>query len=160
LRTALDTRLQVIIGKPGKIGYNDEMNQSHREYFDRQVEWELSRLPQNVSRLLKEVPLHVEDQPSKRLMQTLELEDAAELCGYFSGVPHNAPDSLAVYLGYPIPMPNSVTIFRRGIVAAARNEQGKVSRHNLREQIRITILHELAHLLGMDEDEIAEIGYG
>jgi predicted Zn-dependent protease with MMP-like domain len=35
-----------------------------------------------------------------------------------------------------------------------------VSRSNLRQQIRITILHELAHLHGMEEDEITQIGYG
>ena len=57
-------------------------------------------------------------------------------------------------------MPNSITIFRRGIIAESKSEWGKVSRIRLRKQIRITILHELAHLHGMDEDEIVEIGYG
>jgi predicted Zn-dependent protease with MMP-like domain len=65
-----------------------------------------------------------------------------------------------VYFPPDVSLPNSVTIFRRGIVAASRDEQGKVNGNNLRREIRITILHELAHLHGMEEDEIAEIGYG
>ena len=132
------------------------MKQDNRNYFDGQVEWVLARLPQKVLRILREVPLHVEDQPSKRLMQELEIADAEELCGYFSGVPYGEGNVFAV----EVQMPNSVTIFRRGIIAEARDEQGKVSRSNLRQQIRITILHELAHLHGMEEDEITQIGYG
>ena len=138
------------------------MNQRNRNFFDQQVEWVLARLPQNILHVLSEVPLHVEDQPSKCLMQKVEIEDADELCGYFSGVPYNEGGMFGahVYLSADVPMPNSVTIFRRGIVAEARDEEGKLRRSSLRQQIRITILHELAHLHGMDEEEIAKIGYG
>ena len=64
------------------------MNQHNRDYFDEQVEWVLARLPQKVLRILLEVPLHVEDQPTKRLQQELEIDDPEELCGYFCGVPY------------------------------------------------------------------------
>ena len=60
------------------------MKKNNRVYFDQQVEWVLIRLPQNVRRLLREVPLHVEDRPSESLMLELEIEDAEELCGYFT----------------------------------------------------------------------------
>jgi len=139
------------------------MNQHNRDYFDIQVEWVLTRLPQDVLRLLKEVPLHVEDQPSPRLMQELNIKDPEELCGHFSGVPFSKGSALFgahVYIGPDAPTLTSITIFRRGIVAESRDEGGKVRRSALREQIRITILHELAHLHGMEEEEIAEIGYG
>ena len=132
------------------------MRQTKRDYFDRQVEWVLERLPQRILHILKEVPLHVEDQPSKCLMQELNIKDAEELCGYFVGIPYG---EMKIY-GIGVQLPNSVTIFCRGIVAEARDEWGKVSRNSLRKQIRITILHELAHLHGMDEEEIVKIGYG
>lgn len=137
------------------------MNKKNRDYFDRQVEWVLNRLPQGILRILKEVPLHVEDQPSKRLMQELDIDDPEELCGYYSGVPFTAVNVFGkhVYLASDAPLPNSVTIFRRGIIAESREEQGKVNRSTLRRQIRVTILHELAHLHGMNEEEIAEVGY-
>jgi len=132
------------------------MNQANRDYFDRQVEWVLSRLPQNVRHILKEVPLHVEDQPSKRLRRELKVSDPEKLCGYFSGVPYGEGSVFSTNVS----LPNSVTIFRRGIVEESRDERGKVRRSFLRQQIRITVLHELAHLHGMDEEEIATIGYG
>jgi len=132
------------------------MNQNNREYFDQQVEWVLEQLPQNVLRILVEVPLHVEDQPSKWLMQELNIADPEELCGYFCGVPYG--ESSVFSAG--VQMPNSITIFRRGIVAGSRNAWGKVCRKKLRKEIRITILHELAHLHGMEEEEIASMGYG
>jgi len=136
------------------------MNQNNRDYFDRQVEWVLDRLPQKVLHILKEVPLHVEDQPPERLMKELNIADPEELCGYFCGVPYGESSQLEMFFGFIAPMPNSITIFRRGIVAMARDDWGKVCRKSLRQQIRITILHELAHLHGMDEEEIISVGYG
>jgi len=132
------------------------VNQHNRDFFDEQVEWVLAHLPQSILRILLEVPLHVEDQPSKLLREELEIDDPEELCGCFSGVPYGEGSALST----SIHLPNSVTIFRRGIVAAARDEWGRVRRSNLRRQIRITILHELAHLHGIDEEEIEEMGYG
>ena len=133
------------------------MRPNNRKNFDRQIEWVLSRLPQKVLHLLMEVPLHVEDQPSKQLMRKLNIEDADELCGYFCGVPKGESNACFVP---DAPMLTSITIFRRGIVAATRNEWGIVSKSELRKQIRITVLHELAHYHGIDEEELIEIGYG
>jgi len=137
------------------------MNENHRDYFDRQVAWVLKQLPQSVLRILETVPLHVEDQPSKRLMQELKITDAEELCGYFCGVPiASLPDIPPYFFSVGSELPSNVTIFRRGIVAVSRDGRGKLCRKELRRQIRITILHELAHLHGMDEEEIIDIGYG
>ena len=138
------------------------MNQRNREYFDKQVGWVLDRLPRKILRLLLEVPLHVDDQPSKQLLEDLKIDDPEALCGFYNGVPLNEVSVFGahVYLSAGVPYPNNITIFRRGIVAGARDERGKISRNSLRQQIRITILHELAHFHGMDEDEITEIGYG
>ncbi len=130
------------------------MNRRKRDYFDKQVEWVLARLPRKIVRLLDEVPLHVEDAPSKKLMREMDIEHDDELCGLFSGV---AMDER--FERNPL-LPNHVIIFRKGIFALAYDEEGKFRREELREQIRITILHELAHFHGMDEEEIAAIGYG
>ncbi len=125
-----------------------------RDFFDKQVEWVLAQLPRTVLRLLDEVPLHVEDRPSRTLMQEINVEHSDELCGLFSGV---AIDEK--YERNPT-LPNCIIIFRRGIFALAYDQEGHFSRNELRNQIRITILHELAHFHGMDEDEIDALGYG
>jgi predicted Zn-dependent protease with MMP-like domain len=51
-------------------------------------------------------------------------------------------------------MPDKITIFRRPLVRAFPNAD------ELQEEIRITVLHELAHYFGIDEDRLDELGYG
>jgi predicted Zn-dependent protease with MMP-like domain len=53
-----------------------------------------------------------------------------------------------------------VTIYREGILALVEDEQGRITTKAVREEIRKTILHELAHYHGIDEDELWELGYG
>jgi predicted Zn-dependent protease with MMP-like domain len=50
-------------------------------------------------------------------------------------------------------MPDKITIFRRPLTEALPDPQ------ELREEIRITVLHELAHYFGIDEDRLDELGY-
>jgi len=142
------------------------MNERKREYFDRQVEWILAQLPQAIIRILEEVPLHVEDQPTKslllrlRLTQKLKIEDKKTLCSVLSGTPYGKTSKYFgthAYLPKGISIPHGITIFRRGIVAASRDEEGKVRRDNLRQQIHSIILRELARLHGMNEKEIASL---
>jgi predicted Zn-dependent protease with MMP-like domain len=50
-------------------------------------------------------------------------------------------------------LPDKITIFRRPLTEAFPDPQ------QLREEIRITVLHELAHYFGIDEDRLDELGY-
>jgi predicted Zn-dependent protease with MMP-like domain len=50
--------------------------------------------------------------------------------------------------------PDKITIFRRPLVEAFPDPV------ELEEEIRITVLHELAHYFGIDEDRLDELGYG
>ena len=50
-------------------------------------------------------------------------------------------------------MPDKITIFRRPLVESFPDPQ------DLEEEIRITVLHELAHYFGIDEDRLDELGY-
>ena len=56
-------------------------------------------------------------------------------------------------------LPPVVTIYREGILAQAADEEGRLRKSRIREEIRITILHELAHHHGLEEDELRELGY-
>lgn len=131
------------------------MNPKLRNRFDRLLEEVLAELPASVHRLLEEVPLHVEDHPSRADMERLQAESRDELCGLYTGVPltersvDDRPD-----------LPNVVTIFREGILSLAVDDAGRVVKTVLREEIRKTILHELAHHYGMEEDELENLGYG
>jgi predicted Zn-dependent protease with MMP-like domain len=50
-------------------------------------------------------------------------------------------------------LPDRITIFRRPLERSFRD------RGELAEQVRITVLHELAHYFGIDEDRLDELGY-
>ena len=50
-------------------------------------------------------------------------------------------------------LPDKITIFRRPLVRAFPDPE------KLEEEIRITVLHELAHYFGIDEDRLHELGY-
>ncbi|MDR2344596.1 MAG: metallopeptidase family protein [Planctomycetaceae bacterium] len=130
------------------------MNQRKRNYFDKQVEHVLNKLPKSVTQMLEEIPLHVEDYPSKEIRRAKKIKYIDDLCGYFSGVP------IGEQLHAQPHLPTTITIFRYGIFALAVNKNGEFSQKELRRQIRITILHELGHYHGMSEKEIKKIGYG
>lgn len=131
------------------------MRSSTRDRFDRQLERVLAELPPAVRRLLEQVPLHVEDHPPREVLEEKGIDEPDELCGLFTGVAlteRSVEDSGR--------LPDVVTIYRLGILAAARDEDGRVRARRLREEIRITIFHELAHFHGLDEEQLEELGYG
>ncbi|MFZ5831709.1 MAG: metallopeptidase family protein [Planctomycetota bacterium] len=131
------------------------MDPATRARFDRELDWVVERLPEQVHELLDEVPLIVEDEPSAAILAEAGLGHADELCGWYAGTP--LPNRT---VEHGLQMPDVVMIFRRGILAASRDRRGRVTTRALREQIRITILHELAHHHGFDEEELDELGYG
>lgn len=112
-------------------------------------------MPPLVHELLEKIPLHVEDYPSRDVMEEKDIFDPEELCGLFTGVA--ITEKSVEHSGT---LPDVVTIYRLGIMAAARDRRGRITPSALREEIRITLLHELAHFHGLDEDELEELGYG
>ncbi len=129
------------------------MSQKLRDYFDRQVDWVVKRLPKKIVKMLDEVPLHVEDYPSRRQMKELGVKHPNDLCGCFVGIPKGQDSH------YIAQTANFIAIFRGGILEMATDDTGVIRRDALRDQIRTTILHELAHYVGYDEEGVAEIGY-
>lgn len=131
------------------------MDQRLRDFFDRQLETVLYGLPKHVLQLLDEVPLHVEDYPPPELLTELGLEHRDELCGLHYGIP--LTERSVMHSGNHS---NVVTIYREGIFRISEDRHGQLDLNELRRQIRITVLHELAHYHGIGEEELRELGYG
>jgi len=131
------------------------VDQRLRDFFDKQLETVLYDLPERILRLLDEVPLHVEDYPAPELLEELGVEYRDELCGLHTGIP--LTERSVMHSGIP---GNVVTVYREGIFRLAENERGELDLNELRRQIRITVLHELAHYHGIGEEELRELGYG
>ena len=131
------------------------MKRSLRDHFDQQLETVLGELPEGIHTLLEKMPLRVEDHPSKEVLRTTGVRRRENLCGLYTGIP--LTERSVEHSGTP---PDVVTIYREGVMAAARDARGNVPEEELLRQIRITVLHEIGHHHGLDEEELAELGYG
>ena len=134
------------------------MDDAARNEFDALVERQVAGLPYTVQLLLEETPLVVEDHPSDALLQELGLssEESDELCGVYCGLgmlERSVEDSFTE--------PETITIFRRGIrlLAESQVDDDHALEELLLKEIRITILHEIGHHFGLDEDDLEAIGY-
>jgi predicted Zn-dependent protease with MMP-like domain len=73
------------------------------------------------------------------------------------------PDILGLYLGIPLPdrhdyagvLPDKIAIYRRPL-----EEEFGDDPDLLVDEIRITVVHEIAHHFGIDDDRLAELGWG
>ncbi|MEM1329639.1 MAG: metallopeptidase family protein [Planctomycetota bacterium] len=131
------------------------MNPEDRARFDTLVERVIEALPATVAVLLEEVPVMVEDLPDAATLEELgmESEQADELCGLHTGVmrTERSIDDHAV-------PPSDVVLYREGIVRTAGGwEAGD---RVIEDEIRITLLHELGHEMGLEEDDLDDLGYG
>lgn len=107
-----------------------------------------------VHELIEKVPLHVEDYPSAEVMARLKVRRRWQLCGLYTGIPLTGRS-----VQHSGTLPDVVTIYREGIMETARDACGQVRTKPLRQEIRVTILHELAHHHGLDEGELRKLGY-
>ena len=130
------------------------LSSEERQYFDDQLEIVLEKLPPLVKQLMDEVPLVVDDYPSRGLCQKLDLDFREDLLGLYAGV---SLDKKSVEQSGNLS--DTVYLFRDGILNSACDEEGHYTDESVREEIRLTILHEYGHHHGMDEDELRELGY-
>lgn len=131
------------------------MDPNLRDYFDQQLEAVLETLPQQVHDLLDRVPLYVEDHPSEKILRQMKIQRRENLCGLYTGIPltERRVDHSGV-------LSDVIHVFREGVLTQALDATGGINERELRRQIRITVLHELGHHHGLDEDDLSELGYG
>ncbi len=113
--------------------------QLDRPAFEALVEQALDEIPDELARLVRNVVVLVED-------------DA----------PPDEPDLLGVYDGVSLTergtdhtgLPDRITIFRRPLLAMCADADELV------REVRITVVHEIAHHFGIDDQRLHELGYG
>jgi predicted Zn-dependent protease with MMP-like domain len=134
-----------------------------RRRFDALLDEIIASLPPRVQSLLEETPVLVDDRPSRRLLTELGLSPGdVSLCGLHSGTPliersvTHGPD-----------LPETIHLFREGIIELAggwqpwedEEQRRWGGEEEVRRQIRITLLHEIGHHFGLDEADLAALGY-
>jgi predicted Zn-dependent protease with MMP-like domain len=116
-----------------------------REHFVKVVEEALDLLPQEFRSRIRNVAVLVEDkpphQPSLRSGRRGRL-----LLGLFHGVPMTEKSIFDLSTG-----PDHIVLYQKNIEAVCS------SAAEVREQIRLTIIHELGHYFGMDENQLKDV---
>ena len=109
----------------------------------------LDKLPRQFRKRLENVEVVIENWPSKNLLLDVGLDPRHDsLYGLYQGVP--LPDRSSTY---PPILPDKISIFSGPLLEDFSDPD------ELREQIRTTLLHEIAHYFGFDDDEIDKLGY-
>lgn len=131
------------------------MNPELREFFDEHLEVVMADLPQQVKDFMDEVPMVVEDYPSREIMRRMRIRHRSHLCGLYTGVP-----LIKRSVEHSGIMSDVIHIFRLGVLSQARTREGGFDEAELRKQIRKTILHEYGHHVGLTERDLRKLGYG
>jgi predicted Zn-dependent protease with MMP-like domain len=111
-----------------------------RPRFEELVAHALDTIPAQLARLVDNCVVLVEDQPPA---------DDPTLLGLYEGVPLTERDS-----SYTMALPDRITIFRWPILALCDTEAEIV------EEVRVTVVHEVAHHFGIEDERLHELGYG
>lgn len=112
------------------------------EPFERLVERALDGLPRDARRLLQNVAIVIEDEPTPEQLATNGLGGDDTLYGLYEGTP-------AVEYGAGwVPFPNKITLFRLPL------EEDFASPAELAREVRRTVLHELAHHAGLGDERL------
>ena len=108
------------------------------ERFEELVADALDEIPEELSRRMDNVGVFVDDR-----------SPPGSLFGLYVGTPLTARDNY----GIGVVMPDRITIYKATICAACSTED------DVREQVRVTVIHEVAHHFGIDDDRLDELGW-
>ena len=121
---------------------------NHHE-IRKQVLRVIDKLPRQFREQLANVEIVVDHRPSEKLLRAEGLDPRHDtLYGIYEGVPLPERSLLD-----PPLLPDKITIFAEPLL------QDFPDPEELCEEIRLTVLHEIAHYFGMDDDEIEDLGY-
>jgi predicted Zn-dependent protease with MMP-like domain/Flp pilus assembly protein TadD len=116
--------------------------------FDEAVEAALASMPEPVRRYLANVAITVEDLPSEDDLLASDPPLSPAILGLFRGAPYGQKASMDPWSHFP----SSILLYQRNLERFARTKE------ELIEQIGVTLVHEVGHFLGLDEDELWERG--
>ncbi|MBP7832901.1 MAG: metallopeptidase family protein [Candidatus Levybacteria bacterium] len=107
--------------------------------FEKIVQDGIKSIPKEFLERLSNIAITIEDTPSEEQIKKFHLAHGFTLFGLYEGVPGTVGTGL---------MPSKITIFKDPIVSAAHNED------DMKEIVKHTVWHEIAHAFGMDEDAV------
>jgi predicted Zn-dependent protease with MMP-like domain len=114
--------------------------------FERLVGRALAAIPPPFREHLEQVAIVIDDEPTADQLRANGMDPDDSLYGIYEGVP------ITEYGADWVTLPNRITLFRLPL------EEDFPDPDDLAEEVRITVIHELAHHLGIDDDRLGELG--
>jgi len=108
----------------------------------------LERIPPPFSAHLEEIVIDVEPMPDPAACSEGGVDDPCDLLGIYIGTPlteRSVDDSLR--------LPDRIILYQRNIERECRTKDEVI------DEIRTTVLHEVGHHFGLDEEDLFEVGY-
>ena len=127
-------------------GARSALPRSRHRPFETLVGDALASIPEPFASALDEVAIVIDDEPSADQRRENHIEADENLYGLYEGVPRT--DWGADWA----PMPNRITLFRLPL------EEDFADPDDLADEVWLTVVHELAHHLGIDDDRLDELG--
>lgn len=113
-----------------------------REQFAAIVAATIAELPPQFARHVSSMTVDIEDAPSRATLRSLGLDPRTEtIFGLYEGTPLGDRD-LAI-----APLPDRIVLYFRPLVESFRSPP------RLKAEIRLTLLHEIGHALGLEDDD-------
>lgn len=118
------------------------------EEFDGIVKRAIDRIPEEIREHLANIIITVRKRPSRQMLREMGVPEGETLLGLFEGVP-----LIERSVVEPPLYPDTIFLFQESL------EEMCETAEELEEQIEITVVHEVAHFVGMTEERLAELGY-
>lgn len=116
------------------------------DMFEQLINESMDELPQEYIKNLKNVAITFADEPTTEQREKQKLSPNQTLFGLYEGIPLTKRGA-----GYNLVLPDRITIFKIPIVNASPDLR------SLRENIKRTLWHEIAHHYGLDHNRINEL---
>ncbi|MBU4284943.1 metallopeptidase family protein [Patescibacteria group bacterium] len=113
-----------------------------REKFEELVRQGIEAIPKKFLEKMNNVDIVVEDEPTEGQIEKLKLRKDAKLFGLYEGIPQT---KRGFYAGV---LPDKITIFQKPIEETCFNDE------QIKEIVKKTVWHEIAHHFGMDEERV------
>jgi predicted Zn-dependent protease with MMP-like domain len=115
--------------------------------FEKLVDDGIAMIPSELRALIDNVEITIEDAPSDRLLAELGLTRDDALYGLYQGTP--LTERMTDYSA----MPDKIAIYHRPLTEDFTDPD------ELRYEVARTVIHEIAHHFGIDEDRLVELGW-
>ena len=120
-----------------------DVHEDELSAFEQLVKEALASIPPEFHEQMENVLVRVQYEPGEEVMQRVGIKAGYTLLGLYEGVP------LTSYGQARVPHPEIITIYQRAIEAYCHGDPDRI-----REQVRHTVLHEVAHHFGIDHEEM------